>query len=302
MTDHGTGTGGSSSGSAVAVAAGYVPVAIGSDTGGSIRIPSSLCGVIGFKPSFDLIPTTGVAPLGPTFDTIGPITKTITDARYFTEIMSGRTLRHPPVSIAGRRIAILTPEALSPCAPEVERAYLNAVMCLEANGGKMFPIDLPMSLADFQALNGSIVGYEAFTRLEGCVENWRLPMDPFVRERVRSNRGIDQSTYERQLSQMARVRAQFSASFSGFDALFLPTTPLCAPLMSEVNEEEIPLSRYTRVANCLDLCAISLPLPHLDEGLPIGMQLCASAGKDAFLLAMAETCLEAMTWVSPAPG
>lgn len=113
--------GGSSSGSAVAVAAGLAPVAIGSDTGGSIRIPSSLCGVVGFKPTYGLIPTEGVAPLGPTFDTLGPITRTVAEARLLTEVVAGTDLPCPPVNLSGLRIAVVSDPALAPVTDEVAR-------------------------------------------------------------------------------------------------------------------------------------------------------------------------------------
>lgn len=283
--------GGSSSGSAVAVAAGYVPVAIGSDTGGSIRIPASLCGVIGFKPSTGLIPTEGVAPLGPTFDTLGPIARTLEDARCFTEVMADTDLSHPPVALEGLRIAVLGPEALAPCAPEIAQAFQDTVTSLEARGAQVIEIALPLSLVAFQQLNGEIVGYEAFAHLKSRVDDWRLPMDPFVRQRVRSTSGMDRQTYDTRLAQLAEVRADFAQSWAEFDVLALPGTPFCAPPLSEVNEAEIPMSRYTRVANCLDLCAITLPLPRAKGGLPIGFQICAASGTDAFLLALAGTVL-----------
>lgn len=281
--------GGSSSGSAVAVAAGYVPVAIGSDTGGSIRIPASLCGVVGFKPSNGLIPTEGVAPLGPTFDTLGPITRTVDAARRFTEVMADRDLSHPPVNIEGLRVAVLSEEALAPIEPEIETAFRSTVKTLEAQGAEVAQIALPLSLVEFQALNGEIVGFEAYAHLKHLLEDWRRPMDPYVRHRARASRAMDRQAYDARLDLLAAVRARFAPAFSDFDVLALPGTPACAPPLSEVNESEIPMSRYTRVANCLDMCAISLPLPRSDGALPIGFQLCAPAGSDAFLLSLAET-------------
>lgn len=280
--------GGSSSGSAVAVAAGYVPVALGSDTGGSIRIPASLCGVIGFKPSYGLIPTEGVAPLGPTFDTLGTLTRTVRDARLFTEVMSGQDLSPCPVEIKGLRVAVLGQEALSPVEQEVETAFRQTVEVLESLGAEVSQITLPMSLVEFQKLNGAIAGYESFAHLKLAAEDWRHPMDPYVRLRVLANRYMERPEYDTRLAQMAEARAEFARSFAGFDVLALPGTPIRAPLMEQVNEAEIPMSRYTRIANCLDLCAISLPLPCPEGALPIGFQLFSPAGTDDFLLSLAE--------------
>lgn len=286
--------GGSSSGSAVAVAAGYVPVALGSDTGGSIRIPASLCGVIGFKPSFGLIPTEGVAPLGPSFDTLGTLSRTVRDARLFTEVMSGKDFSHAPLDIKGLRIAVLSREALSPVAPEVEAAFFETVKLLERHGARVSQVTLPLTLVEFQKLNGAIAGYESFACLKPVVEDWRLPMDPYVRQRVLANRDMERSAYDRKLAQLAETRSAFAESFADFDVLALPGTPVCALPVTQVNEAEIPMSRFTRVANCLDLCAITLPLRRPAGALPIGFQLCTPAGTDAYLLSLAEA-VSAMT-------
>jgi aspartyl-tRNA(Asn)/glutamyl-tRNA(Gln) amidotransferase subunit A len=285
--------GGSSSGSAVAVAGGLVPLAIGSDTGGSIRIPASLCGVIGYKPTFGLIPTDGVAPLGPTFDTLGPITRTVSDARRATEAMAACDLSHSKVELPEVRFAILGRDALLPCATEVLDALEQALQTLRTCGASVQPVELPAPLVEFQKLNGDIVGFEAFAHLRHLAEDWRTTMDPFVRRRILGNGAIDTETYEVRLIQMATLREQFRQTFVGHDILILPGTPLCAPPLAEVNEAEIPMSRFTRVANCLDLCAISLPIPRKAGELPVGLQLCARANADAYLLAVANSVLEA---------
>lgn len=287
--------GGSSSGSAVAVAGGLVPLAIGSDTGGSIRIPASLCGVVGYKPTFGLIPTNGVAPLGPTFDTLGPITRTVSDARRATEAMSACDLSHSKVELAEVRFAILGRDVLLPCATEVLDAFEQALKTLRSCGAAVQPVEIPAPLVEFQKLNGDIVGFEAFAHLRHLAEDWRTTMDPFVRRRILGNGAIDADTYEARLIQMATWREEFGQTFAGHDILILPGTPLCAPPLAEVNEAEIPMSRFTRVANCLDLCAISLPLPRKAGELPVGLQLCARANADAYLLAVAHSVLEAVS-------
>lgn len=289
--------GGSSSGSAVAVAAGLVPLAIGSDTGGSIRIPASLCGAIGFKPTYGLIPIEGVAPLGPTFDTLGPITRTVSDARRATEAMAARDLSHSKVVLTEVSFAVLGHDVLSPCAPEVMEALESAIQTLHACGAVFNEIELPAPLVEFQKLNGDIVGFEAFAHLRHLAEDWRTTMDPFVRRRVLGNEAIDLGTYDARLTQMAEWREDFARAFADHDILVLPGTPLCAPPLSEVNEAEIPMSRFTRVANCLNLCAISLPLPRKTGQLPVGLQLCARANADAYLLAVAHSVFEAVSTI-----
>lgn len=280
--------GGSSSGSAVAVAAGLAPVAIGSDTGGSIRIPASLCGVVGFKPTYGLIPTDGVAPLGPTFDTLGPITHCVSDARRLTEVMAGVSLAHPAVAIDDLRIAIVTEAALAQIAEEVAAAYTAALSGMRALGARVEEIALPLPFVEFQSLNGDIVAFEAYRHLSQLAEDPSSPLDPFVRKRVLAGRDVDPEHYQAQLRRLHDARLSFAPMFSGFDLLVLPGTPICALPLSEVDERQIPMSRYTRVANCLDLCAITLPLSRPAGALPIGLQLCAAAHSDARLLAIAD--------------
>ena len=283
--------GGSSSGSAVAVAAGLAPVAIGSDTGGSIRIPASLCGVIGFKPTYGLIPTDGVAPLGPTFDTLGPITTNVDDARLITEVMAGIDLSHSPVLVNGLRIAAVGNDALAPIADDVADAYEVAIDQLRADGARIEAISLPLSFVEFQKLNGDIVAFEAYRHLANLVDDPSTPLDPHVRRRVQMGRGVQPARYRELLDELSDVRRSFGQAFAGFDLLILPGTPVSAPPLSDVDEDQIPMSRFTRVANCLDLCAISIPLSVQHGRLPIGLQLCSPARTDARLLATASSII-----------
>ena len=280
--------GGSSSGSGVAVAAGLVPIAIGTDTGGSVRIPASLCGVVGLKPTFGLIPNKGVAPLGPTFDTLGPLTRTVADARRVTEIMAGISLAHEPVELDRLRIAVPNKDDLSPIAEEVGNAYDTALAKLEAEGAQLASINLPLSFVDFQSLNGDIVAFEAYSNLDNYVDDPALPLDPHVRKRIKVGRGISRADYEALLIKLTELRLKFEAAFREFDVLVLPGTPITAARIEEVDESEIPMSRFTRISNCLDLCSITLPISRTNEELPVGLQLCARASADAFLLAVAD--------------
>lgn len=280
--------GGSSSGSVVAVASGMVPAAIGSDTGGSIRIPASLCGVIGYKPTFGWIPTDGVAPLGPTFDTLGPISKTVDDARRLTEVMSERDLSHAPVDLSELRVAVVSRDTLAPIFDEIENAYEGALTRLKRLGATISEIDLPLSFPEFQRLNGGIVSYEIYQHISPIVEDMSNPIDNNIRNRVLAGRDISSKQYTEALEELDNVRKSFNSTFSEFDVLILPGTPICASPLTEVDESQIPMSRYTRIANCLDMCAISMPLARSTDELPIGWQLCATAGSDAYLLALAE--------------
>lgn len=279
--------GGSSSGSAVAVAGGLAPAAIGSDTGGSIRIPASLCGLVGFKPSFGLVPLEGIAPLSPSFDTLGPITRTVGDARLLFSVLS--QCSESNVGIARpMRIGIPKIESLQPCDPEILVAFIRSVEALRSMGQSVETSEFPLEFSEYQSLNGRIVAYEAYRHHRTTVEDEATPMDPFVRQRILAGREIDDREYEALKTRLRDITTEFQSRLGHFDLLALPSTPLPAIPVSEVDDTAIPMSRYTRIGNCLGLCGISLPNGKTSHGLPTGFQLMSWSGQDALLLAFAE--------------
>jgi aspartyl-tRNA(Asn)/glutamyl-tRNA(Gln) amidotransferase subunit A len=279
--------GGSSSGSAVAVAAGLAPAAIGSDTGGSIRIPASLCGLVGFKPSFGLVPLDGIAPLSPTFDTLGPITTTVGDARLLFSVLSARPVAGHSMS-RPLRIGVPELDQLQPCDPDILTAFSRSTEALRARGHSVETFALPMELTAYQALNGQIAACEAYRHHTSVVEDDGTPLDPFVRQRVLAGRDIDDAAYTTAKQAVSAAIADFRNRFAHFDMFATPGTPLPAIPVSEVDDTAIPMSRYTRIGNCLDLCGISLPNGTTSGGLPSGLQLMSWSGHDAQLLALAE--------------
>jgi aspartyl-tRNA(Asn)/glutamyl-tRNA(Gln) amidotransferase subunit A len=283
--------GGSSSGSTVAVAAGLVPAAVGSDTGGSIRIPASLCGIVGFKPSFGSIPLDGVAPLGPTFDTLGPITRNVADARLLFSVMAGLPA---PKKAAEKslHIGVPTSHQLVPCDPDVLENFQRSIQSLRSAGHKVEIFSFPMALTAYQALNGSIVARDAYRQHRALAEDPTTPLDPHVRTRILAGREIDDARYAELLQDRAAAIAEFRSEYARFDIIALPSTPLPAVPVDEVDESTIPMSRYTRVGNCLDLCGLSLPNGVTPTGLPTGLQLMSWNGADAGLLDVAEQISE----------
>jgi aspartyl-tRNA(Asn)/glutamyl-tRNA(Gln) amidotransferase subunit A len=279
--------GGSSSGSAVAVAAGLAPAAIGSDTGGSIRIPASLCGLVGFKPSFGVVPLDGIAPLSPTFDTLGPITRTVGDARLLFSVLGGLPVA-PPTITRPMRIGVPALHQLQPCDPDILEAFGRSVEQLRARGHSVETFDLPMALTAYQAINGRIVAFEAYRHHRSVVEDSQMPVDPFVRQRVLAGREIDDAAYAAAKEALGAAVSEFRSRLGHFDMFATPTTPLPAIALSEVDDNAIPMSFYTRLGNCLDLCGISLPNGTTSTGLPSGLQLMSWSGNDAVLLAFAE--------------
>jgi aspartyl-tRNA(Asn)/glutamyl-tRNA(Gln) amidotransferase subunit A len=282
--------GGSSSGSAVAVAAGWVPAAIGSDTGGSIRIPASLCGLVGLKPSDGLIPLDGIAQLSPTFDTLGPITRTVADARLLAGVMAAQPLTRK-ASARPLRIGTPAPRQLEPCDPDVLENHQRSIRRLEATGHVLESFSFPLEMMEYQAMNGAIVAFEAYRQHRRIVEDLSTPLDPFVRQRVLSGREIDEKRYAELLAARRDAAASFRSTHGHLDVIALPSTPMPAIPVSMVDETTIPMSRYTRMANCLALCALSLPNGVTSSGLPTGLQLLSWPGEDALMLDLADEIL-----------
>jgi aspartyl-tRNA(Asn)/glutamyl-tRNA(Gln) amidotransferase subunit A len=274
--------GGSSSGSAVAVAAGLVPFAIGSDTGGSVRIPASLCGIVGFKPTSSRIPLDGIAPLSPSFDTLGPLTRTVADAGLVADIMAGDA----PGDVAPtlpQRIGYVPLAYLDPIDAGIVAGYLDLLAALRACGHDVVPVDLPLDALEYQRRNGIIVAFEIYSRLGALAQDRTRPLDPFVRQRVLAGADIAEAEHAELLAEREGAIRDMQTHMTETPLILVPTTPLHARKIKNVDEATIPLSRFTRIANYLDLAAISLPMSGL--GLPAGVQIMARHGSDSAMLA-----------------
>jgi aspartyl-tRNA(Asn)/glutamyl-tRNA(Gln) amidotransferase subunit A len=281
--------GGSSSGSAVAVAGGLAPAAIGSDTGGSVRIPASLCNLTGLKTTYGLISLANVVPLSTTLDSIGPLARTVDDAALLTAAMAGpdpgdpATLAAPQLDFAaalageadlrGMRIACLVPAQFpTPIAPDVLRALHTTIQALRDLGAIVEDVDCPFDFADLATRNGRLIAAEAYALHRAYIDDPLLPIDPWVRKRTLAGKSIDAADYIDLLVERRREAARFADWMRGRDALLTPTLPITATVMIEVDESTTPLATFTRAANYLGACALSLPAGFCAKGLPIGMQ------------------------------
>jgi aspartyl-tRNA(Asn)/glutamyl-tRNA(Gln) amidotransferase subunit A len=305
--------GGSSSGSAVAVASGMVPAAIGSDTGGSVRIPAALCGLTGLKTTYGLISLYGAVPLSTTLDSIGPLAHTVDDVALLTAAMAGpdardtATLAAPSVTfeealarapdLRGMRIACLPREQFPRYVEgDVVRARDQAIAVLRTLGADLADVRAPFDFDDIAAHLGKILAAEAYALHRAYIENDALPIDPWVRKRILGGKGISAADYLGDLAVMRKTRAAFATWMHGYDALLTPTLPITAVPVPLVDEATAPLAAFTRAVNFLGACGLSLPAGVSSTGLPIGVQIIGAPFADATLVRIGRAFQSATDW------
>jgi aspartyl-tRNA(Asn)/glutamyl-tRNA(Gln) amidotransferase subunit A len=305
--------GGSSSGSAVAVAAGLAPAAIGSDTGGSVRIPAALCGLTGLKPTYGLVSLHGAVPLSHTLDSIGPLTHSVEDAALLTAAMAGpdphdpATLTAPrfdleaalgaPPDLRGMRITALAREQFPGYIdPEVVHARDTALTVLRELGASVDEARIPFDVEDLAARNGKLIAAEAYAVHRAYIEDEALEIDPWVRKRMVAGKSIGAADYIDELAARRATAARFAEWMRHRDALLSPTLPITATPVEEVDEATTPLALFTRAVNYLGACALSLPAGLSSRRLPIGVQLIGAPFTDATLLRIGRGFQSATDW------
>ncbi len=282
--------GGSSSGSAVAVARGRVPLAVGTDTGGSVRLPAAFNGLVGFKPSWGRIPTRGVTPLAVSLDTVGPLARSVEDAWNLFLGLAGEPPR--PLPAAPARPRLLVPADLAARArPEVAEPFERALARLEAAGARVERRTAPglTEVYDLYRRYGALAAHEAFAYWRDLIAEHGAEMDPRVVRRVLAvaeRPGVHHAQLRRE---RARRVPAFWGGLRGTDALVLPTTPTPPPLVAEVEASEEAFFRandrvlaYTMLFNFFSGPAVSLPLAP-----GVGLMLAAAPGRDTALFALA---------------
>ncbi len=278
--------GGSSGGSAALVAAGVCPAAIGTDTGGSIRIPAAYCGVVGFKPSYGVVPVDGVQALSPTLDHVGAIACDVATTRSVFRAISGLAHAAEPETL---RLGILTDELTDPrLEPAVREALRTAVDRLQAAGLDVVDRDAAPLHALHDAF-GPIVLYEAWQQLGPLAEADPGYFGPDTDRLLRAGAVVDSSAYERAIAWREARLPGADAVLDGVDVLLGPVVafpaPAATPVLDSVQGELE--SRFTEPANLTGQPAITLPCGHTAAGLPVGVQLVGRRGADAELLAAA---------------
>ena len=293
--------GGSSSGAAVAVADGMCEIAIGSDTGGSVRMPAALCGVIGFKPSRQRVPTEGAFPLSFSFDSIGPLARNVTDCAKADAVMAGTVFADDdvaPQSLDGIRFGIVQGLPLDGLDETVAAAFAAAIDRLDGAGVRLTRETLPL-LDDMLEIDakGGIIAPEACAVHHDRISRRGADIDPNVRTRIERGCAVSAADYIGSVQQRAQLIRAAEFALAALDVLVMPTTPSVAPTIAEVTDERVfvarnaALRRNTVIVNFFDLCAISLPLP---APLPVGLMLVARNGQDAALLRIAAAAEKAL--------
>ncbi|WP_454916832.1 amidase [Xanthobacter sediminis] len=288
-------SGGSSSGGAVAVADGMAHAALGTDTGGSCRIPAAFCGITGFKPTARRVPLDGAFPLSGTLDSIGPLARSVACCAALDAILSGAE-QAPLVTraVKGLRLLVPTTVALDGLDEEVASAFAAALARLSAAGALVSEAPFP-EFADIAPMNakGGFTAAESYAVHRRLLEEKGDLYDPRVSVRIR--RGAEQSAadYLDLVTARNALVEQATVRLAPFDALVLPTAPILPPRIADLATDDAAYGKANLAAlrnptliNMIDGCAISLPLSG-PGGAPVGLMLAGAAGQDAALLALA---------------
>jgi aspartyl-tRNA(Asn)/glutamyl-tRNA(Gln) amidotransferase subunit A len=307
--------GGSSSGSGVAVASAMAPWAIGTDTGGSVRLPASWCGITGLKTTVGRVSCYGILPLAPSLDTPGPMARSVEDAALLFSIMQGAdpldrlTLSAPPPvdpfatlrrGVKGLRLARMPASERDGCDPEMLAAYDGALEALAREGAEIVDVKLPIAFTDAPAATGRIIGSEAYRLTGALVDDPSLPIDPAVRPRIQLGRDIRAHQYLAALAERDRMKADFLAALDGVDALLTPTTQTAAIPNDAVDQNTTP-AHFTRVFNLLEMCALAVPSGFTAAGLPLSLQVACRPYGEAMALRIGWAYQQATDWHSRRP-
>lgn len=304
--------GGSSSGSGVAVAAGLAPVAIGGDTGGSVRAPALMNHLVGYKPSSGLISRAGCLPLSPTLDVVGPVARTVEDARVMTAVLTGPdfddplTLTPQPTSMppGTHTLAVLAEEAWSvPMHPEAVEHWRGALERVAGAGWTLEPWS-PPAILDFDRLgrdNSTVLAYEAHRRYGALARDETTPLWSVIRARIRAGADVGDADYAAALERRKAAGARFAREMASVAGLLMPGSDRSARTLDPEDERHAGLGAFLRPANFLGAAAIALPTSRDSGGMPLGLQLLTPHGTDSSLLAVAAGLERALGAGRPVP-
>ncbi len=286
--------GGSSSGSAAAVAAGMAHAGIGTDTGGSCRIPAVFNDLVGFKPTARRIPRAGVVPLSSSLDSVGPLARSVGCCALLDSIMAGAPEAPPaPAELAGLRLAVPRDVALDALDDSVAAGFDAALRRLAAAGARIETIAMP-EFAEVATLNarGGLTAAESHAWHRALLERGAAAYDPRVLVRLRRGAELSAADYIDLLAGRAELVARARARLAAHDALLMPTVAILPPTIAEMDDDaaftaaNLRVLRNPTLINMIDGCAISLPL-NAPGAAPVGLMVCGAAETDRRIFAIA---------------
>ena len=308
--------GGSSSGAGVSVAEGTALVALGTDTGGSVRIPASLTGTVGLKTTLGRWSTAGIVPLSPSFDTPGILTRSADDAAFAFEQLDSARVPDLPADMA-LRIGVAEPFFWQDCAPGIAERVTEALTLFQTTshatltGTTLTETALP-GVAEVYGIyhQGGIVSAELFAFLNGSLPDWLNTLDPRVRRRMDDGSALEAWRYLHRKARYAELAVQAAGVFDTCDVIVSPTVALTPPPIALLDDDatynrlNLLVLRNTCVVSFLGLCAVTIPAGLDAAGMPVGLQLIGAPGSEPRLLAIARlfenTLARAGVW--PPPG
>ncbi|MCH8844996.1 MAG: amidase [SAR324 cluster bacterium] len=310
--------GGSSSGSGVSVAAGMAPMAIGTDTGGSVRIPAALNGTVGLKTTVGRVSTAGVFPLSFSLDSIGPLTRSVQDAAWTYHAMHGpdprdaltaQAARHDPMpalhaGVRGLRLAFAETVFFDGVDEEVAAAVRACGRIFEEQGARV--LSIPFAEAEeAQALNprGLVIAAEAYAFHQERMERDFDRIDPIVAHRMKAGASVTAGEYIRLIRSWEGLRGRMLESLRDVDALLVPVTMIPAAPLDEIDrsiesysEHNLKYLRNTAIGNILNLCGLSLPCGFTAKGMPIGLMIYGKPWQEDVVLRVGQAYEQATDW------
>jgi aspartyl-tRNA(Asn)/glutamyl-tRNA(Gln) amidotransferase subunit A len=286
--------GGSSSGTAVAVADGMVAAGLGTDTGGSCRIPAAFCGIVGYKPTARRVPITGVLPLAPSLDSVGPLAPSVACCAEIDAILAGEIPAAPvPVRLDGMRFAIPENMVLEGMDTTVAAGFDKALSTLSAAGARIYKTRFA-DFSELPAINaaGGFAASEAYTWHRHLLATKGRGYDPRIRVRIGRGEHMSAADYLDLVNARARLIASFDRATAAYDCVLMPSVPIVAPRIAELDDERaynslnMLILRNTALGNFFDRCAISLPCHRKGEA-PVSLMLMGETLGDAKLFAIA---------------
>lgn len=325
--------GGSSSGSAVAVAAGLAPMALGTDTGGSVRVPAALCGIVGLKTTVGRVSRAGVYALSNLLDSVGPITRSVEDAALAFEAMQGSDERDASTTgiapqnvmrglkdgVKGLRLGVCETVFFDDVDRELDQAVRQVAVVLRELGAQVNSIALPEAAAAWaEEKRPYLIAADACAANRRFVDQYLDHLDPVVGPRMVGGRSLNAPDYVALIQRFAQLREQAQWTLRDVDAFVVPTTMSAARPLSAIDadtkaymEYNVRVHRNAGLGNLLNLCAVSVPCGFTREGLPIGATVYAKSFQEAMALRVAYAYEQAtqwhqrqpeLGWLQPAPA